>query len=540
MARGKRRAPMKPTVDKPSNFVNGNDEVDDFVAQRHKVMIEKTVPDESDSEDMGPEPEIHERDVLNIDMSDSSSLEDSDESDGGSDDLEERKGWGGKKRAWYGGDTHEYEIMEDEEREEAFKDEEEEALRLQKEALSGMCPEDFGDEEDTDADVNKEQEDADSAESQEISVKKPTGDVLKAVAPEVPVLLQEMLECRKQSMIWRNRVHWNQVARTTYHLHASLVNNVAFYLSLRTDPDSVGVDIRTHPVLIQIVRIRALLKEALALSCEEPSMKRSDSPANCNGSGDAVQLNDRSEPQNGYLEIAEEDGAGRKGTKRKHKKRKKRSTSEIAAYAFQKDEEMLRSLLPQKPEGNGDDSAVQESDRKRRRLNKLIGAMERDRKNSDGKRLASGDIDVTRTEPSLVKVPLNTPRDDRDLSMDLGDMQDDEAVMQRMVAKKAKKEARKVKKAAASEPHVYRFKDHVDPEERRRASAQVVKNRGLTRYRPRDKKTPRTKNRIAYGKAVVRRKGAVQEYVGKPGSNYAGEASGINMSARKGSRLSNV
>lgn len=551
-----------PEVIIPSEAVNPNDEVDDFVAQRHKVMLEKVQTENDDSDDLGDEPEIRERDVLNIDMSDSDEEEDqsgsSDDDDDGRNELEERKGWGGKKNLWYGGDTHEYEIMEDEEREEALKDEEEEALRLQKEALENMRPEDYRDDEEDTTEAGEGE--GDERNDDELDVlagidvlagsnftnSEVVGSVLSETAPEVPILIKEMLECRKQAKIWKERVHWNEVARILYHLYASFVNNVAFYLSLRTDPDSVGVDIRTHPVLVQIVRIRSLIKDARALPCEEPVAplrKESQDAADGSNKPKAAEVQVNANGKDVNCPVANggiKDLEKKKKTRKKRKKSSKENSGVIDTV--EDDEEKIRALLLPKTQDDDDDAEEHRHEQKRRKLNALVGAMERERKNSDGKRLASADADVVRAEPKAKKSEGFVPQDDHDgpeLVVEGMDDDDDE-VMQKMLAKKAKKEARKARKAAEAKPHVYAFKDEVNPEARRRASSQVVKNRGLTRYRPKDKKTPRTKNRLAYSKAVVRRKGAVQDYVGKSGASYSGEASGINMSARKGSRLSNV
>lgn len=551
---------MKPAVITPADTVNPNDQVDDFVAQRHKVMLEKVQPENSESDHSSDEPELHERDVLNIEMSESDDDEEDSSSEDGDantrDDREGKRGWGPKKNLWYGGDTHEYEIMEDEEREEALKDEEEEAIRLQNDALSKLRPEDYVDEDDDDTDPGEDDDDDQNDDALNALVHSNTASAeiaasaLNQTAPEIPILIKEMLECRKHALIWKQRVHWNEVARILFHLYASLVNNVAFYLSLRTDPDSEGTDIRTHPVLVQIVRIRSLIKDARTLPCAEPvpdpptgrTLPAPSRPTSATATCDEAPTN--------RATASDSPGQHANGKLKQHresKKRKKRTKLSTAKRkvmrTIEEDEENVHALLPAKEiqHGKPDETEEFRQDQKRRKLNSLVNLMERDRKQTDDKRLASADIEVVRAETEPKKAgQYAVPQDQHHESSGMSVMEDDEEVMQKMLAKKATKEARKARKAAEATPHVYTFRDNVDPEARRRASSQVVKNRGLTRYRPKDKKTPRTKNRLAYSKAVVRRKGAVQDYAGKPGSIYSGEASGINMSARKGSRLSNV
>lgn len=546
------KTPFHPNDVIPQKFSpaphSNNDAVDDFVDKRHQVMLQKVVDASESDQDMGDEPEISQRQVFNLQVSDSDSDSSSDTEDElGADAEDPRIGFGGKRRDWYGGDTHEYEIMDDEEREKALKDEEEEAVRMQINALSKMTPDDFQDDG-----MFDEQGEEETLEEHEklINLQNPTSEVTASVfdaaAPEVSVLVKEMIHCHKEADIWETRIHWNETARCIYHLNASFVCNVAFYLSLRTDPDSEGVDIRTHPVLVRIVGIRNLLKTALELPCEAPKdcegskklavketalKKRTEKGAQLVGHVDTHPALDGS--------TSDKCGDEMSKKKRKRKRRKKDSAAkEVKPISPEEDERRIETLLKTVDVGNNDSAGLEKrkADQKRRKLNQVIGAMERERKNESNKRVAPVDLDVVRPEPTEMSLPSSTYAQGYDAS---NGMEDDDEVMEKMLAKKAKKEARLARKAAQAVPHVYRFKDDTDPTAKRKANTQIVKNRGLTRYRPRDKKTPRTKNRLAYSKAVIRRKGAVQEYGGKS-DNYSGEASGINMSARKGSRLSNV
>eukprot|EP00457_Paulinella_chromatophora_P017086 gb/GEZN01018038.1/.p1 GENE.gb/GEZN01018038.1/~~gb/GEZN01018038.1/.p1 ORF type:complete len:231 (-),score=49.58 gb/GEZN01018038.1/:59-751(-) len=72
-----------------------------------------------------------------------------------------------------------------------------------------------------------------------------------------------------------------------------------------------------------------------------------------------------------------------------------------------------------------------------------------------------------------------------------------------------------------------------DGKARRKASVRILKNRGLTRSRPRDTKTPRTRRRKQYEKALVKRRSMVQEYKGQVGGGYAGELTGIKKTLTK-------
>lgn len=91
----------------------------------------------------------------------------------------------------------------------------------------------------------------------------------------------------------------------------------------------------------------------------------------------------------------------------------------------------------------------------------------------------------------------------------------------------------------------------VESQGKREIGNAIMKNRGLTRSRPRDKKNPRfntlfrvipvvfdfvcvhrVKHREKYRKALVKRRSQVQEYKGKTDA-YGGERSGIKSNVIK-------
>ena len=73
-------------------------------------------------------------------------------------------------------------------------------------------------------------------------------------------------------------------------------------------------------------------------------------------------------------------------------------------------------------------------------------------------------------------------------------------------------------------------------EDKRKATKEMEKNRGLTPHKRKDLKNPRVRLREKYRKAKIRRKGAVREQRFEAG-NYGGEASGIRAGLKKGIKI---
>jgi U3 small nucleolar RNA-associated protein 3 len=92
----------------------------------------------------------------------------------------------------------------------------------------------------------------------------------------------------------------------------------------------------------------------------------------------------------------------------------------------------------------------------------------------------------------------------------------------------------KKKKAVAD--HFDESKDKTElrdtVEDKRAVSDEIMKNRGLVPHRKKSNRNARVKKREQYGKAVIKRKGAVQE-VKSSGGAYMGEATGIKSSVSR-------
>lgn len=572
-------ASRRPLTSSAANDFSDSDKdsIDLHIAKRqaHLEQLAKGSDSESD-EHNGAHGNVVEREVYDIELSDSD--DDLPEPSAaniadGSDDGEEEGNddddgdWGGRRRKYYGVDTDEFEIMEDDERKEALQEEEEEAVRLQKKQLAGLQASDYLDDDDVDdSDEADDLDDADDAETES----KSAPSALEACA-----LARELEKYYMLIRVWKGRQKWSPVAKTRFHLYAAYVSNVAFYFALLTDPDSASIDAREHPVVKRILELRKLIvehevieitkptspviaKSAKPISVEsehaDPSNQQTNGMPETHGNVERHRggTYEKSKSQNGRGTGSggHVNGKG-KGNARKNARSGKKgdvnskNRGKVKAPSRNADDTSLVKSLLQRPavtasasdELAGDDDAV----RKQRTLNRITGSLDSQAKNHAKRRVASADMDHVQKPTELNRLTAqesmpganSSPADQNGLE-GLGD---DEFV-EHMLQKKEKKNGPKKRKEPDA-PHVYTFKDSVDVGERRRASTQVVLNRGLTRYRPKDKKTPRTKNKLAYAKAVKRRKGMVRDAVAvKPGVSYGGEASGINMNARRGAKLS--
>ena len=105
---------------------------------------------------------------------------------------------------------------------------------------------------------------------------------------------------------------------------------------------------------------------------------------------------------------------------------------------------------------------------------------------------------------------------------------------------------RELKKQAKRELLIQRARAYIPPvaeetEDRRSAGYQIMKNKGLTRKRKKEVRNSRVKYRNKFEKAVMRRKGQVQDVIREGSSNgfdYTGEESGIRTHLKKSTRLS--
>jgi len=123
---------------------------------------------------------------------------------------------------------------------------------------------------------------------------------------------------------------------------------------------------------------------------------------------------------------------------------------------------------------------------------------------------------------------------------DIGANDDDDLIVKARAEAKGKKAARAAAKAAAGQARVAgQSKPERVDDGRRKTSKKILENRGLVRQRKKFAGNARVSNRKKYEKAVKRRKGAVQDMqvASGDGATYSGEATGVRTHLRKSQKL---
>ena len=91
----------------------------------------------------------------------------------------------------------------------------------------------------------------------------------------------------------------------------------------------------------------------------------------------------------------------------------------------------------------------------------------------------------------------------------------------------AKKEQKEAKAAYYAHEPAIPLNDEILGDGKRAASYQIMKNRGLVAHKSKIHRNPRVKKRVQYRKALIRRKGQVQDVRRSEAHGYGGEQTGI-------------
>ena len=75
--------------------------------------------------------------------------------------------------------------------------------------------------------------------------------------------------------------------------------------------------------------------------------------------------------------------------------------------------------------------------------------------------------------------------------------------------------------------------------QKRAATYEILKNKGLTPHRKKENRNPRVKKRDKYEKALIAKKGQVREVITGEGGKYGGELTGIKANNARSRKIEN-
>lgn len=528
-SKGSRNAGRDARVSPESKNPHGEGEVDNYVAERHRALGASAAFEDSEDENEAPLVDPGAVGVMNLSSSEEGS--DSESEEEGKDKAE---GWGGRRRDYYGGDAEDYEVMDVEEREEVLGAEEEEAVKKQKVLLEGMEEGDFGEIDNDDDDEDADDESADEVEK----LVKEGEESVGGMVVELRRVWTEIGDIRKMDDESLGRMG----VRVRLDILFSYCQCLLYYIGLMADPE-YKMDHKWHPVVSELVRLRNLDEKTKSFVNSTNKTTRSNTEAAKQKGHVAIEQRKR-KGSNKAVDVEREtlkpavqqDGNNQENSKVPPSvdELEQERNRNIASKTFvdEDDDDEFMNRVMGKRSKRSESEVEKKATKKSRKLNQIVSKLERGRQ---AKRRA-GEADVDH-DPVVVR--NDSWAKSRESEWEGGRDQAREHVTEEEKALREHLRGEKVlKKAGKGEGHVYTYDDRVGDNERRKATKQVLSNRGLVAARPKAKRNPRMKHKGSFTKAKKRRRGAVRDVITNyNASNYAGEATGINPRARRSTNL---
>ncbi|KAF7730140.1 hypothetical protein EC973_002748 [Apophysomyces ossiformis] len=545
-----------------------------------KIKAIRTWDDiEHDSED---ECEESEEEVYGLEGLESEEEESEDDDVMGEQNEEEEpedKTWGRSKKAYYNAD--EGEDLDE------LREEEEEALKIQKERLAAMDEADFVDdtlqgwvqkgEQDEETDkqlienVNKDLDDISFDVSKSAAKRRknlPVNEKLKILQNESPELIDLLNEFKEKTQIISAMDTTVQKIRARgklqereakficfkYQLLMNYLTNISFYLALKA---SGTANIREHPVIQALVQLRGTLEKMETVEERlqpmiEKYIQALDAPEKEKQTNTIVKKKpvrakkkvtiqepviSEDEEEDAMSEREEEDITAQvddieqefKSLKKQTKKRKRGLVDDFGEL------ELL------------DEVDMEDKIAKKRSIRDYVAKI--DAKQNKVRSKYQGDTDLPYRErnkqekkgvpqPKDASADLdNADWDDEDsriaavMNGSAGDEEDDDYYEQIASQKSTKKALKKEEYEAERMPNVD-MDYQVEDGEKRLASYQILKNRGLTPHRKKENRNARVKHRNKFAKKM--KKLSSTRAVVKPlTGSYGGEATGIKSNIVK-------
>lgn len=95
----------------------------------------------------------------------------------------------------------------------------------------------------------------------------------------------------------------------------------------------------------------------------------------------------------------------------------------------------------------------------------------------------------------------------------------------------------KKKEHYTAEPRFGGYEENVEDGQKRAASYEIIKNRGLTPHRKKENRNGRVKKRAAFEKATIARKGQVRDVITGAAASYGGEGTGIKAQVSRSRKM---
>lgn len=574
------------------------DSEDDFETAQDRILLDGQKHDVRHSAN---DVEASDEEVLALPRADSdeefidSSDQDDDEEDQGEGEAggDYEEGWGDAKNAYYNAD--------DVSDEEDLKAEEEEALRIQKKALSKLNAEDyldFEDWKDTEADDGAAEEEEGDVEllSTVVSKDLPKSELIKILHARHPEFTPFALEFQN---LYGQLDELEVLAERRFHPQGELISAklsalrnylgvLAFYFALISSANAQSINIKEHEIMDSLVRSR----EAWMKLCRVVIDK------------DASDLVHKKEAQSIIKAVPEVNGRARK------RKRATKSAPSVTAplvqesYAPDSDDELeqtfksLKSLPNSKSRKrvaiadnadtvpdqiDAEDAAsrrrtlqfyasqignkkakrnvVQSGDadlpyreRKKEREARLQKEAERRRGGRASEGADLDDEDVVSHDP---RVDASGAQNDKTGSVGRREHQNDKGgeeeeeeyyalVSAASAAQKATKKQHhddanalvRANRSGYAVPSTLLSSTTTDGAALKRGiGREIASNKGLTTRKPKENRNARVKKRVKYDAAKKRLASQKAVYKGPPVAAYAGEATGINQRVVKSTRL---
>lgn len=510
------RAYSKEDVPDPTDDSYFQDEVDDFHANREKLLLDQGASlepagfssDEQEEvlglgsgEDDSEDEEIQEyrkrlnqvKGQVHIDKM-GSDLEEEEEDDG----LPDEKAWGKKRSKFYGADVDDDEDIDFSGSEpDAALLEEQEALAIQKKMAEQLEDQDFGLDIFKTVKKSAEPEEAEKIKKDLSKLsKREKLQLLKKDSPELLDLIEDyktkmselkdtllpMAELLKKGVLPSSK--GAEYVETKAALYFNYCVNISFYMMLKAKQTPV----HNHPVIGRLLQYRNLIKQL-----------------------DPVDV--RLKPQ--LEKILEKVSKGEEIQLAKPAKAE-------SSYSVMKSRKMKQK-------------AEKEGIRNKKRLSEMMEDSSDDESGPEGEDLPQGGRSWGRKKAKTKDGRYETSGEQQALEyyemMKAGrgttDLQEEEPEMD---------DESGMRDAQRDESGNPEEEEEAEGDEKRAITYEMAKNKGLTPHRKKEYRNPRVKHRMKYRKAKIRRKGQVREARFEM-SRYGGEISGIRAGIKKSIKL---